>query len=121
MAETTSDAHDLPLFLSSVKPPLDGDIYHIEAQEHYVRVATASEKRMLLYRFSDAIREMPSDVGMQVHRSHWVAYKAVVDVLKEGQSLKLALSDNNSIPVSRSFRTRVEEKFSAIKTKPIEA
>ncbi len=54
------------------KPSLDGQINHIEAQEHYIRVATSSERRMVLYRFSDAIREMPDTLGLQVHRSHWV-------------------------------------------------
>ncbi len=109
------DVNKTPLFFDTISPPLEGHIYHIEAQEHYVRVVTTRETRMALYRFSDAIRDMPDSLGMQVHRSHWIAYKAVEGLLKDGQNLKLNLSDNETVPVSRSFRTQVEAKFSTKK------
>lgn len=93
-------------------PAIKGSIYHIEAQEHYIRIVTPHESRMILYRFSDAIREMPSSLGMQVHRSHWVAYNAVTGLIKDKQNLKIILTDNETVPVSRSFRTQVEGRFS---------
>lgn len=111
ISKETKQAKLSSLFFAAIKPALKGHIYHIEAQEHYVRVVTTSETRMILYRFSDAIREMPDALGMQVHRSHWVAYTSVKNLVRDGQSLKLHLSDNETVPVSRSFRSPVEERF----------
>ncbi len=102
------------LFLDTIEPRLEGHICRIEAQEHYIRITTSEEKRMVLYRFSDAIREMPDSLGMQVHRSHWVAYSAIKDLLKEGQKMQLQLTDKQIVPVSRSFQDQVEHRFEAL-------
>jgi hypothetical protein len=93
--------------LSGIDPPLDGDILWVEAQEHYVRMTTANESRMVLARFSDIVRELSFMDGFQVHRSHWVAKSAVVDEIKKGQNLALVLSTGDSVPVSRSFRRKL--------------
>lgn len=100
-----------PTFLDALEPPLAGDIYWVEAQEHYVRVTTSEERRMVLYRFSDAIRELGSTQGMQVHRSHWVAFSAVEGIVKAGQLMKLRIIGAEQVPVSRSYRAMVEERF----------
>ncbi len=105
------DTGQIRLFHESIEPPLEGLIFRIEAQEHYIRIITDKEKRMVLYRFSDAVREMPESLGMQVHRSHWVAYRAIEEVLKEGQKLQLQLLNREIVPVSRSFQSRVEPLF----------
>lgn len=102
------------LFQSSFDPPLQGDICHLEAQEHYVRILTTDETRMLLYRFSDAVKQMPSSTGMQTHRSHWVANAAVKGLIIKGQSLKVELNDGTLVPVSRTFRAAVEQRFNSL-------
>lgn len=101
-------------FIDSLDPPLEGSIYWVEAQEHYVKLTTPSESRMVLYRFSDAIRELPGAAGMRVHRSHWVAFSAVKNLERIGQSFKLELKSGEVIPVSRSYRTYVEEKLQVL-------
>ena len=103
-----------PLFHETIEPPLQGHICRIEAQEHYIRITTSEEKRMVLYRFSDAVREMPDMLGMQVHRSHWVADSAIKELLKEGQKLQLRLIDEEIVPVSRSFQAQVEQRFAKL-------
>lgn len=90
-------------FLSSIEPALQGEILHLEAQEHYVNIVTSQEKRMVLSRFSDLIRELPIDQGMQVHRSHWIAYSAIKETVFEGQSLKIITIYDEIVLVSRSF------------------
>ena len=103
---------DIPLtFFDSLEPPLSGRICSMEAQEHYILITTTAESRMVLHRFSDAVQRTPETQGMQVHRSHWVAHSAVQDVVVEGQSMKLKLIGDKLVPVSRTFRTVVENKY----------
>lgn len=99
-------------FLDSLTPQLDGHICSMEAQEHYILVTTTEESRMVLHRFSDAIHQTPATLGMRVHRSHWVAHSAVQEIVVEGQSMKLKLTDERLIPVSRTFRAAVEGRYS---------
>lgn len=98
-------------FFDTLTPPLSGNILRIEAQEHYVRIITSAESRMVLLRFTDAVRELPASAGMQVHRSHWVAFTEFKEFLRDGQNLKLKLKSDELIPVSRSHRQQVEAKF----------
>ncbi len=93
--------------LSAIEPPLLGEILWVEAQEHYVRITTKRESRMVLARFSDIVRELSITDGLQVHRSHWVAKSAVVNEKKNGQGLNLVLSTGDTVPVSRSFRRKL--------------
>lgn len=123
-----TDGSDIPteigqtrLFHEAVDPPLKGHICRVEAQEHYIRITTTSEKRMVLYRFSDAVRELPGNLGMQVHRSHWVAYTAVKELVAEGQKLQLKLTDGDFVPVSRSFHDQVERRFPVPRNESAEA
>ena len=39
-------------------PPLAAPVLRAEAQEHYVRLTTATENRMVLYRFNDIVAEL---------------------------------------------------------------
>lgn len=99
------------LFIESFDPPLLGELCSVEAQEHYVQVVSSEESRMVLYRFSDVVRQLPEALGMQVHRSHWVAHSAVKETVLQGQTMKLALNNGQFVPVSRSFRHAVESRF----------
>ena len=96
-------------FLKNLDPPLCGTILRAEAQEHYVRLITSSETRMVLHRFADIIRELPKGTGLRVHRSHWVAFAAISEFYKDGPNLRLRLLTGNTIPVSRSYRKAVED------------
>ena len=108
--EDTADT--LNTFLGSLEPPLRGDLRSVEAQEHYVQVVSSEESRLVLYRFSDVVRQLPESSGLQVHRSHWVAHAAVKELLTQGQAMKIELHDGRRIPVSRSFRHAVENQLS---------
>lgn len=98
-------------FFELLEPPLEGHICAMEAQEHYIQITTTTESRMILHRFSDAVRQTPASLGMRVHRSHWVAHSAVQELLVEGQSMKLKLYGDKIVPVSRTFRAVVEERY----------
>lgn len=109
-AHPAVSANTLP-FLDSIEPPLSGHICRMEAQEHYILVTTTTESRMVLHRFSDAVKQTSSALGMQVHRSHWVAHSAVQNVIINGQKMRLQLNEGKSVPVSRTFRAAAESKY----------
>lgn len=98
-------------FMQSLEPKLSGDLLWIKAQEHYVQIVTSSERKTVLYRFSDLIRDLDTYPGMQIHRSHWVAYAAIAEMEKSGQSMKVILTTGDSLPVSRTYRSQLEEKI----------
>lgn len=112
-SHNNTNVTDIPLsFFASLQPPLDGNICCMEAQEHYILVTTTTESRMVLHRFSDAVRQTPAALGMQVHRSYWIAHAQVQGVVVEGQSMKLKLAGNKIVPVSRTYRAAVERRYS---------
>ena len=61
---------------------------------------TAGSSRLLL-RFTDAIAEL-GDLGMQVHRSYWVARENVLEVVKRDNRTLLRLTGDHEVPVSRT-------------------
>ena len=98
-----------PAILSRIDPPLSGAILWAEAQEHYVRLKTTEETRMVLHRFSDILLDLPAHAGIQVHRSHWVAFDAIAEPFRDGANLRLRLQSGEIVPVSRSYRSATEQ------------
>lgn len=95
--------------LPMLKPPLEGLLIRLEAQEHYVIIVAADEQRMVLGRFSDFISTLPTSLGLKVHRSHWVATDAAVEVFQDNRNMKLRLTNGDVVPVSRRYREAVTD------------
>ena len=55
----------------------------------------------LLLRLADAIAETDGVEGLQVHRSHWVARRAISGLLRGRGKVALWMSDGAVVPVSR--------------------
>jgi hypothetical protein len=104
-------------FLRRLPPGLGADLLCLEMQDHYVRVQTAAGSALLLMRFRDAVAEL-GDLGMQVHRSWWVAHAAVAAFEQDGRSLRLRLVDGSFVPVSRAnapdVRAAIERRFDRV-------
>jgi hypothetical protein len=98
-----SNARPKPAFLLRAKKDLGDEVIALQAQDHYVRVYTTRDSELLLYRFSDAIREVGEDRGIRVHRSYWIATAAIQRVTHRGQRSSVELKSGLSIPVSRTF------------------
>lgn len=90
-------------FFAQIPERLGRTVLAVQAQEHYIRVITTSGAGLIMYRFSDAVRELRGTAGAQVHRSFWVARSAIAEVKRTGQKLEIILSNAERIPVSRSF------------------
>jgi hypothetical protein len=86
----------LPLHLQ------DAVLYAVQSEDHYLRVHTDRGEAMILHRLSDAISELSAIEGRQVHRSWWVAKAAIQSVRKADNKVELILTNNLTIPVSRT-------------------
>ena len=87
------------------------EIVALEAEDHYLRVHFSDgASTLILMRLSDAIGELPYEIGAQTHRSWWVAKKAVGDLSKGDGRATLILTNGVSAPVSRSFYKRLNDE-----------
>jgi len=86
------------------------DVISLGAEEHYVRVFTREHSELVYARLGDAIAEMPETLGTQVHRSWWVADKAVVAARRGTRRYRLELVDGSTVPVSDRFAKAVRAR-----------
>jgi len=97
-----------PAFLDKMTKPIGRSPWCIKAEQHYIRIYTESGDEMVLYRFSDAIKNLEGFDGLQVHRSYWVAREAVANIETTDKSYILHLKNGLETPVSRSYKKAVE-------------
>jgi DNA-binding LytR/AlgR family response regulator len=119
MPEPMVERIDIPL-LQRLDPANRGRLQHISVEDHYSRIRTSRGSELILLRFADAIRETGTAKGLQVHRSHWVAYDFVEGFHSANGKLLLQLKDGSAVPVSRTYADTVRTQFMRldIKSKP---
>lgn len=89
-----------------------GPIIALSMEDHYVRVHSVrngetARSELLLMKLSDAIALMGTGVGIQTHRSWWVAARAVSGHTRVGRNIHLILTSGVNAPVSRKNVTNV--------------
>ncbi len=99
----------VPEFIKQLSAGPDAEIHALQAEDHYLRVYTATSNELIRYRFSDAVGEVGHLPGLQVHRSFWVNKTAVDTVRRSGRSYEIVLKGGLEVPVSRSYRYAVKE------------
>lgn len=109
MPQSDSSPSRAPGFLDRARVPSIDLVEAIEAQQHYIKVHTASGVKTILYRFGDAINELESDSGVQVHRSWWVNKAAVKRLARDGDRLSVVLASGLEAPVSRTYAIKAKE------------
>lgn len=92
-----------PAILDRLPLEVRGRLSHISVADHYVDVVTDKGHALVLMRLSDAIRETGDTPGLQVHRSHWVAIKAVERVERRGGKVVVVMASGTELPLSRSY------------------
>jgi DNA-binding LytR/AlgR family response regulator len=92
-----------PAFLRRIPARLGTELLYLKVEDHYLRVHTPLGSDLLLYRLSDAAAELDPEFGRQVHRSYWVAKRAVAAVERDGHRARLVLTNGAKIPVSRTY------------------
>lgn len=94
------------LVLQGVAVPVD-EVLHVTAEEHYLRLVTAERSRLLRGRMTDIEAGMPPGLGLRVHRSHWVARRAVAELRRDDSGWTLRLTDGTNMPVARGRQAAV--------------
>jgi len=84
-----------------------GELISMTVMDHYVEVTTTRGKHLILMRFKDAIAEIPSQLGLQIHRSYWVASDQVQAHRRDGKQLLLITTAQDALPVSRRYQKAV--------------
>lgn len=85
------------------------DICAVSADEHYVCIQTLKRQEHTRERFSHVIAHLPAGLGFQVHRSHWVAFSAVKDIVQSGAQHSVVLKNGDNLPVSKARKRAFKE------------
>lgn len=96
-----------PPILRRLPDTLQGNLLFLQAEDHYVRIATTAGQTLIHSRFTDAIAAAHPVEGAQVHRSFWVAYTAIVELQKSGGAYTVRLANGAVLPVSRTYLTNL--------------
>lgn len=108
-AKTSIDAVQPTRFLQELRSRASGDLISISSELHYVRVVTTDTEVMFLYNLKDAIGELPSNAGVQIHRSHWVSRGHIKDLSRKNGCSECTLSNGKRLPVSRRKYSEVKD------------
>jgi hypothetical protein len=92
--------------LGMLPDELRRDIRWMKAEGNYVDVYGADDHRLVHYVFSRAAEEL-RPLGIQVHRSYWVARDNLIRVESGKGRIYAVLKGGHRVPVSRSFEREV--------------
>lgn len=110
-AESAKARAEPPKFLERIPLKLrGGELWAVEAEDHYLRLHTSKGQDLILMRLADAIHELEGIEGAQVHRSWWVARDAVTDARRGDGRALLTLKDGSEVPVSRTYARTLRER-----------
>jgi hypothetical protein len=98
---------DAPRILRRLPPRLGQDLLCLSMEDHYVRLHTGQGSTLALMSLSQALEELDGLDGLRVHRSWWVARRAVEGVVEDGRNLRLRLKGGLEAPVSRASVARL--------------
>ncbi|MDJ0905932.1 MAG: LytTR family DNA-binding domain-containing protein [Woeseiaceae bacterium] len=103
-------AQSTPEFLQRTANLRAEDVLALQAEEHYVRIYSSEGSELIHCRFGKAANEMPAELGLQVHRSWWVADSAVRSAQRGSRRWQLNLVTDVAVPVSDSYVSAVRER-----------
>ncbi|MBN9524720.1 MAG: LytTR family transcriptional regulator [Alphaproteobacteria bacterium] len=90
-------------FLRRVPARLGQCLLALEMEDHYLRIHTALGSDLVLCRLGDALAELEGCDGLQVHRSFWVARRAIAGHQRRNGRVTLTLTNGLEVPVSRTY------------------
>jgi len=84
-----------------------GDVLLMSAADHYVEFFTEQGSHLRRMTMKAAVEKANAAEGMRVHRSHWVAYHAMLALEKDGERYILTLRSAQRVPVSPKYAAKV--------------
>ena len=106
-APGAEEAAGAPEILRHLPPRLGRDLLCLSMEDHYVRLHTGQGSVLVLMSLNQAMDQLGDLDGLQVHRSWWVARRAVEAVVEDGRNLRLKLRGGIEAPVSRANVVRL--------------
>ena len=97
-----------PAWLVELPQHLGRDLVLLQAQEHYLKVETALGHTLIRAKLNDAAEELGA-YGFRLHRSWWVARKAVHSYRYSNGSPVVVLQDGRTLPGGRTYRRSVKD------------
>jgi hypothetical protein len=94
-------------FIDRLPPRLGKNLLCLQMEDHYVRAHTDLGSDLILTPLKTAMAELAEVEGLQVHRSWWVARRAVAAAAVDGRSYSLRLTNGLAVPVSRASVAKV--------------
>ena len=84
------------------------DVVYLKVDDHYVEVHTTGGSCLLLMSFGSAVAEL-GGLGMQVHRSYWIARSHVTATVRRDGRTMLRVTGGDLVPVSRTYLPAVRD------------
>jgi len=91
-------------------PHREAELYAVASEDHYLRVHTSAGDTLVRGRLADALSDLAGAPGARVHRSWWVADRAVRGMERGGGAWTLVLEGGARAPVSRTYRADVRSR-----------
>ncbi|MFK5978347.1 MAG: LytTR family DNA-binding domain-containing protein [Rhizobiaceae bacterium] len=98
-----------PKIVSRLPLNLRGNLISLSVQDHYVEVTTSGGAGLVHYRLSDAIDDCDGVIGLQIHRSHWVALTGIKSVFRRNGRVLVETIKGDVFPVSRTYLPKIKE------------
>lgn len=89
--------------------PRPETIFALQMEDHYIRCHQREGSRLVYGIFREALLRQSGCAGLQVHRSWWVARKAVAGWEGTPRALRLILINGDRVPVSRAHVAKLRE------------
>ncbi|WP_417489022.1 LytR/AlgR family response regulator transcription factor [Maricaulis sp.] len=83
------------------------DVLQVEACKDYVFIHTSREKLMVRATMASLEREFADSAIRRVHRSHMVNLQEVREIVSDGNSCAVKLSNGTEVPVGRHYRSQL--------------
>lgn len=99
---------DQARFYRRLSRTVSHDIVYLRMEDHYVKVSSTDGSCLILMRFADAVVEL-GDLGMQVHRSYWVARRHMLSVVRREGRPMVRVTGGDHVPISRPYFPAVRD------------
>ncbi len=87
--------------LSRLNTDLGMRIIRLYMRDHYVEVFSDQGTQLIHMRFQDAVDALSDFNGKKVHRSHWINFDEVKEVVKSDGKIFFKMSDDFHVPISK--------------------
>lgn len=95
-------ASDAPRSPDRAENGASGDVICLQMEDHYVRIHRETGSTLELMPLHEAVRRYGRADGLQVHRSWWVAERAIEAAERDVRAWRLTLRNGLVVPVARN-------------------